>query len=689
MPSFARARRAATAVVAGVVLAVALLLTGPSRIDLPVGDDFRRALPARVSGVHASETHYGWTMRWTDGWARIEWPAVTGFRPARAELILACFPGQAGDQVTVTVNGTHVSRHTMSGDWDHVGIDVPASRGPVVIDVRSLTHHVPNDPRALGVLLRSVTLHNGDPVTVLRGTAWWQVLVLAAVGAVVVLAVASVAGGITGGLIALAGFGGLLAWGRLSFLHGPAIAALGGAAALGAAVRGLLARHETDGRVATITAVGVALPFLVMATVVSRHFVDVPRWDVWELVPLIAKYHDGTLTPGDLWGAHNAHRPTTGRLLLLGNVALARWNHWLDLAMNFAAGALQLLVLAIFVARTRHRQTRVHPGSLAVVAILIFTLMQWENWLQGWQVVLLIGALAVMASLLLLTEGRSSTARTAAAAALGFVGTASFASCLLVWPLGAMAIVLRRAPGWRRQLAGWVVVSTAVIAAYMWDLPPDPAAAPPGTFSSLSGLLLLMRGVVVGIGTPMVYRLGVFMGESGLVEWTVHVAGAVGCVLAALVAVARWRGDAARERTWLFPVMLCLFGVGAELLAATGRVWMSVQAMSASRYVVFGSCVWIGLALLLAMRSDGEAPAWRRARVTVLALLALVAADNWRHPLPHMEAHYLSSSQARAALLRGDIHAAAGTLYPNPFLLEERRAVLERHGLSVFRPGAR
>src|SRR5690606_16232927 len=112
--------------------------------------------------------------------------------------------------------------------------------------------------------------------------------------------------------------------------------------------------------------------------------------------------------------------------------------------------------------------------SLAVVAILIFTLMQWENWLQGWQVVLLIGALAVMASLLLLTEGRSSTARTAAAAALGFVGTASFASCLLVWPLGAMAIVLRRAPGWRRQLAGWVVVSTAVIAAYMWDLPPDP-----------------------------------------------------------------------------------------------------------------------------------------------------------------------------------------------------------------------
>src|SRR5690606_7212693 len=154
-------------------------------------------------------------------------------------------------------------------------------------------------------------------------------------------------------------------------------------------------------------AVGVALPFLVMATVVSRHFVDVPRWDVWELVPLIAKYHDGTLTPGDLWGAHNAHRPTTGRLLLLGNVALARWNHWLDLAMNFAAAALHLLVLAIFVARTRHCQSRVHPGSLAVVAILIFTLMQWENWLQGWQVVLLIGALAVMASLLLLTEGRS------------------------------------------------------------------------------------------------------------------------------------------------------------------------------------------------------------------------------------------------------------------------------------------
>ncbi len=684
-----RARRAAAAVISGVALAAALLLTGPARVHIPVGDDFAHSAPARVTGVHASETHYGWTMRWTDGWARIEWPSVFGFVPVRAELILACFPGRDGDQVTITVDGSHVSRHTMGGDWDHVTVGVPASQGPLILDVRSLTHHVPNDPRALGVLVRSVTLENGGVRTVLRGTPWWQVLVVALVGALTVAAGASAGGGMAGGIGALLLLGGLLAWARPSGLQASALVAFAGAAGLGTVTRALLVRHTADGRVATLTAVGVALPFLVLTLVVTRYFVDVPRWDVWELVPLIAKYYEGALTLGDIWGPHNAHRPATGRLLLLANVAFARWNHWIDLAMNLIVGALQMLVLVAFVAHTQRRTTRVHPASLVAVAVLVFTLMQWENWLHGWQVVLLVGALAVTASLLLLTDGGASTSRTAAAAGLGLVGTASFASCLLVWPLGALAILLRRTPGWPRQLAGWIVISIIVVAAYMWGLPRDPAAAPEGAFAGWSGLLLLVRGVLVGVGTPMVYRVGAFMGPSGWLEWSVYAAGAAACLLALAVAVVRWRSDDARECTWLFPVLLCLFGIGAEAMAATGRVWMSVQAMSASRYVVFGSCVWIGLTLLLAMSVRGEPRAWRVGRAVLLAVLTAVAADNWRHPAPHMEALYLHSSQGRAALLRDDIHAAASVLYPDPGLLQARRAVLETHGLSVFRPGAR
>jgi hypothetical protein len=89
------------------------------------------------------------------------------------------------------------------------------------------------------------------------------------------------------------------------------------------------------------------------------------------------------------------------------------------------------------------------------------------------------------------------------------------------------------------------------------------------------------------------------------------------------------------------------------------------------------------------MRSTVGSRSSRRGTAALLVVIALLAGDNWRHVLTHMEAHYLSSSQARAWLLGDDIHAAASVLYPDAVVLDRRRDVLRTHGLSLYRPGAR
>ncbi len=680
-------RRAACSAAGGLILATSLLLTSPSRITVPVGDDARLAAPARVTGVHGREVHSGRVLRWTDGLARVAWPSVFGVRPVAVDIVLAAFPGRAGDQVTITVNDAHVSRHVMSGDWDVIRVLIPSGRGEVTLDIRSLTHHGPGDPRDLGVRLSEVTLYNGDLGTVLSHVRWWQFLVLAAAAALAVGAGRWMAPGI-GGIAGLAAFGLMIWYGRPQSLQLETFYALGGALAVGAVIFGMLRRAGVERRSACAVGLGTGAPFFILTLLALQHFVDVPRWDIWEFVTLVEKYKGGTLTPGDLWAPHNTHRPMTGRALLLANVVLTRWNHWFDLGMVLTAAALQLVVVALFVARTQGRETRVHPASLVVVALFLFSLMQWENWLQGWQVLLLVGALSVIAALLVLCDGRSTWSRLCLAAGLGFLGTASFQSCLLVWPLGALAIVARRDQAWRSRLAVWLIISTVVVLLYAWGLPSG-ASAHSDLMLTWQGRKRLVSGVFVSLGTPVFYRPGVFMGPAGVLEWTVVAAGVVAVAVATLAGWRRWRDDETRESTWLFPALLCLFGIGAGTMAALGRVGLSVQPMTASRYVVFGSCFWTGLILLLAMRGPLDARATRWSSASLLLIAALLAADNWRHPLTHMEAHYLSSSQARAWLLRDDIHSAASVLYPDPFLLDRRRDVLRKHGLSLYRPGAR
>ena len=58
------------------------------------------------------------------------------------------------------------------------------------------------------------------------------------------------------------------------------------------------------------------------------------------------------------------------------------------------------------------------------------------------------------------------------------LGVAGFASCLLGWPLGAVAIVARREPGWIGRVLAWMACATLVVFLFMHNLV-RPDAHPP------------------------------------------------------------------------------------------------------------------------------------------------------------------------------------------------------------------
>src|SRR5438128_1219761 len=88
------------------------------------------------------------------------------------------------------------------------------------------------------------------------------------------------------------------------------------------------------------------LPALLPFNFVYRFGVNLPYWDQWELVPLLAKLHDGQLTLADLTAQHNEHRIFFPRLIMLGLATLTRYNTVAE--MYFNAGLLVVLGAVLF-----------------------------------------------------------------------------------------------------------------------------------------------------------------------------------------------------------------------------------------------------------------------------------------------------------------------------------------------------
>lgn len=689
-----RDRHWLAALLAGLLLVTVVTVTGPRVIDIDVGGDDA----GNLTGVYAREVHHDRRVRWTDGDARLAWAGVVGVVPDGVEVELAPFPGRSGDQVLVTAGSTRV-RHEMRDRFDVLWLPITRAPSSLVVDIRSDHHLAPPDTRRLGVRLDRISIHNAPPLQRLADLDALAWVVLVATGALAWVAGAWMVGGASSvsvpprlaAAVAVLLVGASLWMARLRVLSDVGLRALACALVLAVLLVMLLRRGGQYGRLEALSvAVGGGVIWMALVSSVAPYFVDVPRWDIWETVALIDQAFTGQLAVSSLWSAHNEHRPLTGRLVVLGTALWTHWNHWWELAALLAMPLLQVLLVTAFASRSAHTGRRVHPLALVASALFLCSLTQWENWLRGYHVHILMGALAPMASLLVLTQWRSTWWHTTLAALLTLLGEWSFGTGLVAWPLGALAIAVRRDEGWQARLAVWLVLGGLAVALYFPGLPPRSGrdASMAGQFGSLRGVARLLAGILAPIAMPVMYVPDAFAGPVSPLQVVVVGVGAGAVALAgALIAQAWWR-DGRHDGTWLFPAALVVFGVAACLLAALGRVSMGLYAMTASRYLVFSAAFWVGLVCLLGREVTAQRRRTSLAALTLVLAASAAALAAWPRAIPYMEHDAWTGRAARAHLRRGDVGSAAATLYPDPGKLSRMREVLLRHGLSLFRPGA-
>jgi hypothetical protein len=430
------------------------------------------------------------------------------------------------------------------------------------------------------------------------------------------------------------------------------------------------------------------LPFMALVAFVLRYGITLPYWDQWELVPYLGRMAAGTLTFEDLMAQHNAHRILFPRIIMVTMAQISDWNIAWELAVNVVLG------MGIFC--TLHALTRriarlglmsgPAPWLTPALAIAVFSMAQWRNWLWGWQLQIFLCIFAALLSLTLLCRPGGGWKGHLAAIASAFVATFSFAAGLAVWPAGLVGFLIvgkARMPQRNLKMAFWILFGILAFQYYLLDFEQPGDAT--SVSLSISGLITFAAYYLAFIGGGAHSTYGPLAVAVGLAGLTFAVAWSLVCL--------RQRGASG---DYVAPIVaIVLFIMGSAAIAAMGRAGEGVAQAISSRYTTFTSPFWY-LVIVMVMLGipqfrgkDRNIPiqnhGWLRTRTALAILLTAVLAINSLQGALAGSQRGRHVEGARSALIENGDEATLKRLYPVVDTLRARRETLRRLGVTVFR----
>jgi hypothetical protein len=370
---------------------------------------------------------------------------------------------------------------------------------------------------------------------------------------------------------------------------------------------------HTAARTATIIATGTACIWAAwLMARMFRNTVDVPFVDQWWFVRFMRDTdNNGGLTLSSLWVPHNEHRVFFPRLLMFGLAKLTGWN----IRAETATVQIFLIARLVFVAGivlTVARKTKHSVWlSLPIVTAVLCTRAQAENLLWGWQITLTLCALMTTVCCLLVCREKRINFFFAAVCAL--IAQFSFASGLVLWPIGLVGLATQVNLSRRQRIlrsAVWIsigVAATILGNRNTFRLPPTH----PLTVGRVVHYSLMFLGGPFA-GDPNTERV-----QDNATRW-----GIIGLVLfvAAVTSVLLTK----QFRIWLPIILWGATAPATALVTAYGRTVMidSLSQALSSRYVTLSAPMWAASAILLIASLlqllRGRVPA--AARVTIACI---------------------------------------------------------------------
>ncbi|MEP6486184.1 hypothetical protein NDI43_01850 [Microcoleus vaginatus GB2-A3] len=253
------------------------------------------------------------------------------------------------------------------------------------------------------------------------------------------------------------------------------------------------------------------IPLLLLIGFVANFSVNVPVDDEWRLASLFEKIAAGNVTFNDFWALHSNHRILFPKIIIAVLAFASRWNINYQLCLSIGLAAITFIAMyKLSSMPVKNVAEDLWHLANILTCILLFSLVQHENWLWGFQLAWFFVNLCLVTAVYALVSPHKlvPNIRISIAAVLCFLASFSLAQGLLSWLAAIPAVVALEGntAQKRKRAIAWMLLFVATCAVYSIDYHPSRKAS---IISLLNKPLVVIDYFLSLLGSPIVRSPGI------------------------------------------------------------------------------------------------------------------------------------------------------------------------------------
>lgn len=215
------------------------------------------------------------------------------------------------------------------------------------------------------------------------------------------------------------------------------------------------------------------LPVVLIIGCIGYYGVNVPFADDWDFTPLVTKAARHKLPVKELSKQHNEHRMFVPKLIVASNAWNSHWDLRAQMLLSVLLCAVTTYSLALLARRTLSISASAEYGLTFALSVLLFSPVQYENWLWGFQFAFFIPPLCLAGSWVILISNLRLGSKFALSAPLAAIGTFSFPTGAFAWLLTFPLFLITGGQMARKKtirwIGYWLVAAAGCMALYLFD----------------------------------------------------------------------------------------------------------------------------------------------------------------------------------------------------------------------------
>ncbi len=355
------------------------------------------------------------------------------------------------------------------------------------------------------------------------------------------------------------------------------------------------------------------IPVVLLIGFVTNFSVNVPIDDEWRLAGLFDKIATGNVSFNDFWALHSNHRIVFPKIIIAMLAFVSRWNINYLLCLSIALAVITFVAIyKLSSMQVKNVGDNLWHLANILTCILLFSLVQHENWLWGFQLAWFLVNLCFVSAVycLSLQKRLLPSIQILIAAGFCFIASFSLAQGLLSWLAAIPAVVALEGNTTQKtkRLIVWILLFVATCAIYSIDYHPSRKTS---IISLLNKPIVVIDYFLSLLGSPIV-RSPVISALVGL------------AIFATFLFLAFHFGRKMNEQREAIPwLSIGLFAVLSALFITAGRAQFgAIQAIESSRYTTNSILLLVALVQLGQLFVQGNVATVNRKYKLVYRVLA-------------------------------------------------------------------